>query len=56
MLEVVELLHEICTVELFAHHCVVSLHINTLLIYSVFSKKRPPNYNGVVFEILGKHH
>jgi len=29
-----------------------------LLIYSVSTKKRPPKYrpNGLVFEILGKHH
>ena len=26
------------------------------LIYSVSTKKRPPKYNGVIFEILGKHH
>jgi len=24
--------------------------------YSVSTKKRPPKYNGVVFEILGRHH
>ena len=26
------------------------------LLYSVSTKKRPPKYNGVVFEILGRHH
>jgi len=25
-------------------------------IYSVSTKKRPPKYNGVIFEILGKHY
>jgi len=34
------------------------LHMSHIpCIYSVFTKKRPPpKYNGVVFEILGRHH
>jgi len=27
-----------------------------LAFYSVSTKKRPPKYNGLVFELLGKHH
>jgi len=30
--------------------------VTRLLTYSVSTKKRPPKYNDVVFEILGKHH
>ena len=34
----------------FKWHCFIAK------LQRVHEKKRPPKYNGVVFEILGKHH